>query len=374
MKIYSRLRPQTLMDRQNSRTRVARSPLWILSCLAALLLAACGGGSGPGSAASATPTEAPVNGFGTAANHVHSLIALPDNVLLLATHYGIFRSSDGGTSWTQVSSGPNQPMQGLMETSLVSSPLNPQRLYVLTQIAIPHPKGTLGLYTSADQGRTWQLTVTTASMGNMFFVAAGNDTPNEAYVYLPALGPLGLKVSLDAGAHFSPAGQLPFGNIWGMLAIPGSPGNLLIYGSEGVARSTDGGVHWQALKGISGGVFDMVMARAHAPIYAAGDAGMYVSKDNGRSFQLVYTKSSFGSLTASPVQPDLLYGETGTAIYRSADGGHTWSQLPAIKGNLGNLAADPTNADLLYLSLSYPTQVYRYNHSNGEWSSLTPGA
>jgi photosystem II stability/assembly factor-like uncharacterized protein len=356
------------------RAGIARSPLWIVFCLVMLLLAACGSGGNSGSAASATPTEVPVNGFGTSANHVHSLIALPGGVLVLATHYGIFRSPDNGATWTKVSSGPNQPMQGLMEDSLVSSPLNPQRLYVLTQLAVAHPKGTLGLYTSTDQGRTWQLTVTTASMGTMFFIAAGNETPDQAFIYLPALGPQGLKMSLDAGAHFSPAGPLPFGNIWGMLAIPGSPGDLLIYGSDGIARSTDAGKHWQVLTGITGGVFDMVMSRAHAPIYAAGDAGMYVSTDNGKSFQLVYTKSSFGSLTASPVQPELLYGETGTAIYRSADGGHTWSQLPPIKGNLGNLAADPANAALLYLSLSYPTQVYRFNEESRQWSSLTPKA
>lgn len=35
-----------------------------------------------------TPTAVVnVNGFGTAANHVHSMLALPDHVLVLATHY-----------------------------------------------------------------------------------------------------------------------------------------------------------------------------------------------------------------------------------------------------------------------------------------------
>src|SRR5437763_16483773 len=60
----------------------------------------------------ATPTQAPVNGFGSAANHVHSLLAFPNHVLVLATHYGIFRSEDSGTTWKEVAAGPKQLMQG----------------------------------------------------------------------------------------------------------------------------------------------------------------------------------------------------------------------------------------------------------------------
>ena len=47
----------------------------------------------------------------------------------------------------------------------------------MTQPALGHPKGILGLYTSADQGRTWKLSITTASItsGNIYTVAAGND-------------------------------------------------------------------------------------------------------------------------------------------------------------------------------------------------------
>jgi photosystem II stability/assembly factor-like uncharacterized protein len=354
------------------RARIVAGP--VLAVALSMLLVACMGGGSPATVQTATPTEPSVNGFGTAANHVHSLIALPGKVLVLATHYGIFRSGDDGASWTQVAAGPNQLMQGLMTDSLVSSPLNPQRLYVLTQIAVAHPTGTLGLYTSSDQGRTWKLAVDQATMGNMFFVAPGNDTPDEVYVYLPDLGALGLKVSLDAGQHFSTTGTLPFGRIFGLLAIPGAPGQLLVYGNDGMARSSDGGAHWQVVKGTTGGVFGLATAGPHSPIYASGDAGIYASQDGGKSFSLVYSQSTFGSLVVSPVQPDVLYGKTGTAIYRSADGGHSWKTLPAIKGNLGNLAPDTANPALLYLSLSYPTEVYLFNQESGVWSSLTPKA
>src|SRR5262245_8758553 len=107
-------------------------------CLTAVMLAICllsacslPGGSG-GTPSTDAQDQVRVNGFGTAANHVHSLVALPDKVLLLATHYGLFRSQDDGANWTQVAGGSNQLMQGLMTYSLDHSNLNSQRLYVLT--------------------------------------------------------------------------------------------------------------------------------------------------------------------------------------------------------------------------------------------------
>jgi photosystem II stability/assembly factor-like uncharacterized protein len=343
----------------------------------ALLLVGCsGGGSGGGTPSGANATPQPVNGFGIAANHVHSLAALPGHVLVMATHYGIFRSQDNGATWQEVASGPGQPMGGLMTYALTSSPLDPQRLYVLTQVAtIPH-SGTLGLYTSADGGKTWKLSVTTASLTStsIYTEAAGNDNPNEVYIYLSELGALGLKVSLDNGQHFSSTGTLPFGLIFGILPIPGAPSQLLVYGSDGMARSTDGGNHWQVFKNIQGGIDDVTTAGPHSPIYASGDAGIYSSLDGGKTFNLLYSQASFASLTVSPAQTKVIYGKTGLSIYRSEDGGRTWSPLPHINGNLAVLAADPTNAFEVYLSLSYPTAVYSLDQDGTGWSSLTPPA
>ena len=355
----------------SGRRGVEKHALAAVFGLLLLLLAACGSNT-TSTAATTTPTVA-VNGFGGANNHGHSLIALPNNVLMLATHYGLFRSRDNGTSWYEVAAGANQPMSGLMTTSLVNSVLDPQRLYVLTQPAAQNAKGTLGLYTSSDEGQTWQLAIATKTIGSMYFVAPGNDAPEETYIYLPNEGSQGLKVSHDAGQHFANTGALPF-SILGLLAVPGAPGQLIAYGDNGMAHSSDAGNHWQVIAGITGGVFGMTTSGPHSPIYASGDAGIYASNDGGKTFKLVYTQFSFGSLIASPLQTQLLYGKTGQAVYRSTNGGRTWTTLPSIKGNLQNLVPDLHNSTLLYLSLSYPMEVYRFNQDNGQWTSLTPKA
>ncbi len=356
--------------------RISNKWLVIIALSLAFLLSACGSDNTAGPQPTTVPTEAPVNGFGIAANHVHSLLALPTHVLVLATHYGIFRSGDDGSTWQEVAAGNNQLMQGLMAYSLEVSPLDPQRLYVLTLPAtIPH-KGVLGLYTSADQGRTWQLGITTASItsSSIYLVEPGNDTPTEVYIYLPDLGALGLRISLDAGQHFSSTGTLPFGRILGLRAIPGIPGRLLAYGSDGMALSSDGGNHWQVFKNINGGIYDVATPGPHSPIYASGDAGIFVSQDGGKTFTLASAQASYASLTVSMIKPQVIYGKTGLAAYRSTDGGHTWQTLPHINGNLAELAVDPSNASEVYLSLSYPTEVYRLDQNDTGWLSLTPRA
>jgi len=236
----------------------------MLVSLVALLIVACSNTS-TGPQAAASPT-APVNGFGVAANHVHSLLVFPSHVLILATHYGLFRSQDDGASWQEVAGGPHQLMDGLMTYALVASPLNPQRLYVLTLPAVIPYAGPVGLYTSADEGRTWKLSIPAASLTSksIFVVAPGNETPDEVYVYVPDLGPLGLEISLDNGQHFSKTGTLPFGSIFGLLAIPGVPGHVIAYGSDGMASSTDGGIYWQVYNTINAGIDTMNTAESHS--------------------------------------------------------------------------------------------------------------
>jgi photosystem II stability/assembly factor-like uncharacterized protein len=139
-----------------------------------------------------------------------------------------------------------------------------------------------------------------------------------------------------------------------------------------MARSSDGGLHWEKIEGVSGGIYSIVTSGPNKPIYAAGDSGVYTSNDGGKSFKLVYTGASYTSFSVSPTQPQVLYGLTGTGVYHSTDGGHTWSALPHLKGNLYGLTADPNNPLQVYLSISYPTELYRFNQTDNAWASLTP--
>jgi photosystem II stability/assembly factor-like uncharacterized protein len=309
---------------------------------------------------------------------VHSFVILPDanHTLLLATHYGIFRSTDHGATWQQTAGGSGQLMQGDMTAQLSYNLMDPQRLYAVTY-SLKSVSTSLGFYTSGDGGKTWSLSNQDASItggSSILFARAGNGNVHEVYIYLNKLGQLGLKVSMDDGQHFTQAGTtLPFGDILGLLALPGEAGHLLVYGDSGAAVTSDGGYHWTVLNGIQGSVYEMTTAGQGQPIYAEGDGGIYVSQDGGQSFTNVNT-SSYVSLSPSPQTPTTLYGKTGTSIYRSSDGGKTWSALSAIKGTVQYVVADPTNVEQAYLALSYPVEVDQLQLSSQNWKSLTPAA
>ncbi len=303
------------------------------------------------------------------------MVVLSPHVLLLATHYGIYRSADDGTTWQLVAGAPNQVMADLMEYGMTASPLNPQRLFVLARPAIVPTKGIPGIYTSADGGLTWKLSLADSTISSTYpyTATAGNDTPDEVYIYQSELGNLGLKRSLDDGQHFSTTGTLPFGSIFGILALPNEPGHLIVYGSQGIARSTDGGIHWQVVPGITGGVQEATIAAPNQPIYAAGDAGIYTSTDDGKTFKLVYSDHPYYSLAVTPQNSQLVYGKTGTSLYRSSDGGRSWTALPHLSGGTYSvLAVVPGDSSEIYASLSYPTEMYRLNAAGTGWTSLTP--
>ena len=371
-------KPERLAKRHKHRVW---SLLLLLSCLLTLFVSACDDGNSSSQQPQSIYGGTRINGFGSAANHVHSLLALPGNVLVLATHYGLFRSSNAGKNWSAVAATPNLPMDGLMTDSLSVSPFNSQRLYVLTQPALTNHKGILGLYTSADEGRTWELAISSDTLGGLAFtIQAGNANANEAYTYVPTKGAQGLMVSEDDGQHFTSTGTLPFQRILGLLVVPHAPGHLLIFGTDGIARSEDSGAHWDVVTvpGQSKSIFYMVTGGPAMPIYASGDGGMYASQDAGQSFSLINADASYSYLKASPSQPETIYGRTGTSVYQSVDGGKTWTELPnlpaqsATTGRLEYFTPDPTNASALYLLLSYPCGVLYYNRSNGQWTSLTP--
>jgi hypothetical protein len=372
-------RPQIV--RKRGRKRQVLTALFILLCLLALLVSIWLHLSSGNSQQTTVYGGTRINGFGSASNHVHSLLVFPNNVLVLATHYGLFRSSNAGKTWSMVAAGPNQLMDGLMTTSLTTSSFNPQRLYVLTQPALTDHKGKLGIYTSADQGNTWQLSISSDELGGLAYtVQAGNTNADEVYTYVPTKTTQGLMISEDDGKHFTSTGTLPFGRIQDILVVPGEPGHVLVFSSDGVALSEDRGAHWQliSMSGNSKSIYYMTTGGPNMPIYASGDGGMYVSTDEGRTFTLVNPDATYSYPKASPLDPQTVYGRTGISVYRSSDGGKTWTALPrleaqsATNGRLEYFAPDPAQASVLYLLLSYPCGVLRYDESNGQWTSLTP--
>ncbi len=122
-------------------------------------------------------------------------------------------------------------------------------------------------------------------------------------------------------------------------------------------------------------------------VWLGRDHHLYVSQDNGTSFQQVY---SFGTNASSKLQhieissqnPTTMYvsqrpasGSTGK-VFKTSDGGQTWTQLSIPTGNSSRilLSLDPVNDMVLYMA--YPSgsngnKVFMTENGGQSWINLT---
>jgi photosystem II stability/assembly factor-like uncharacterized protein len=356
-------------DGKRGRARERVALLCLLAWLAATLLAACGGS-----------TSAPASAFGGALNHLHDVLALrgTPNTVLLATHIGLYRSSDGGATWKVVAAGDGQPMAGLMTFKLAQSAVDPKRVYCLalprTGAGAPPPASGAaqpGLYTSDDAGQTWRLATpaTAFPSPSLYTIGAGSGGPGQVYAVLSSLGPSGVFVSDDAGAHWRQLPKVPADPITGITGDPTHPGHVFLFSSStGVSMSANGGKTWAHAPGISGGIY--VLSLAGNTIYAGGDTGLFVSRDGGTHFALADGKDTFSILSASPSAPATAYALTGTAVFRTTDAGKTWKQAAPTSQHPGLITVDPSDAATAYVGFSYPLGVAVTTDAGQSWRTV----
>ncbi len=167
------------------------------------------------------------------------------------------------------------------------------------------------------------------------------------------------------------------------IAIVGEPGNSLVAyvgaASGGIWKTEDGGVHWRA-------VFDSEPAQAIGALAIAPSAhnvvwagtgetffirsmtalgnGAYRSTDGGRSWQHMGLDSTgrIARIVIDPTNPDIVlvcalgraYGpQQQRGVYRTADGGRTWTRVLFVDPNTGcsDLAIDPGDPNTLFAGM-----------------------
>ncbi|HEY6854429.1 MAG TPA: hypothetical protein VI139_09275 [Gemmatimonadales bacterium] len=167
------------------------------------------------------------------------------------------------------------------------------------------------------------------------------------------------------------------------VAVIGEPGNSMVayYGaaSGGIWKTEDAGWHWRA-------VFDSEPAQAIGALAMAPSAhnivwagtgetffirsmtalgnGVYKSTDAGRSWTHMGLDSTgrIGRIVISSLDPNVVlvcalgrsYGPAQQrGVYRTADGGKTWTRVLFVDANTGcaDLAIDPSDPNVLYAGM-----------------------
>ena len=268
-----RAKPQRQQDNAG-QYRTARHPalLALVVCSVLLLVGMAGCTSGSSSASSA---------YGGSQNHLHDLLPLHGfaGTVLLATHLGLYRTTDRGQTWREVAGGSGQPMDGLMIFKLAQSPVDPQRIYALATLRTSTPPPAApGLYTSADAGQTWRLAASFASFSTqgIYTMGAGAQSSGDVYAFLPARASDGLVASDDAGAHWLTLPSLPIEDIAGVVDDPAHPDHMFIWSpASGLYQSANHGTSWTAVSTVQGGVY--AVSFAGSLIYVQSDSGIFAS-------------------------------------------------------------------------------------------------
>ncbi|HMB93107.1 MAG TPA: YCF48-related protein [Rhodothermales bacterium] len=176
------------------------------------------------------------------------------------------------------------------------------------------------------------------------------------------------------------------------LAVHPSKPNVLYAGSsfnfsaglEGkLFKSIDCGASWDTLR--TGGSYLDIQFDPHDPatIYAV-PYGILKSTDHGHT----WTDISEGigldperrvtSLVIDPAHPEVLYAGTsgfhGGSLYKSTDGGASWTVLDPENRRLSNgvisLAIDPSDTEVLYASTNFFGDLYKSTDGGQTWSIL----
>ncbi len=156
-----------------------------------------------------------------------------------ASEGGIYKSTDGGETWTKLSAGLPQTLIGKIDIDVARS--NPRRVYAM--IEAPGDEG--GLYTSTDAGATWQLVNNERRLRArpFYFHYVDVHPTNEQEVWVNELS---LWKSSDAGRTWTRV-ETPHGDNHGMWFNPDQPDTILQCNDGGANVSRDGGRTWSTI-------------------------------------------------------------------------------------------------------------------------------
>jgi photosystem II stability/assembly factor-like uncharacterized protein len=143
---------------------------------------------------------------------------------------GVFKSTDGATSWTAINAGLPS---GVSVWTVVISPMNPSTLYLGTS---------QGVFNSNDGGENWRALNLTRSVTAMLI-----DPQTQSRLY--AAGACdGIFKSSDGGANWMAINKgLPEGiTVYALAIDPQMPSTLYTGTSQGVFKSTNAGEQWDA--------------------------------------------------------------------------------------------------------------------------------
>jgi photosystem II stability/assembly factor-like uncharacterized protein len=283
---------------------------------------------------------------------------------------GIFKSVDGGTTWKQLTDG----LPTMIQANLALSYSNPQAIYAIIS-SVP-PEG-------AGGGRAGGSN-TTGVVGFYKSTDAGEHW-RLAFDNGQAAGAGGAPVGGGRGGGRGGPDSRPLGRIGGgdlpTIVVDPKNENVVYSASTVFWRTEDAGQTWSAVRGAPGGDdYQKAWINPNNPniLIVVSDQGGVVSANRGASWSNWYTQPTAAMYhvttdNAFPYRVCSGQQDSGSACVdsRSMDGEitfHDWH--PVNIQEYGVAAPDPRDPDMVYGSAR--TNVSLYNRKTGQTTNVGP--
>jgi photosystem II stability/assembly factor-like uncharacterized protein len=287
---------------------------------------------------------------------------------------GVFKSTDGGERWEQMTNGI--PID-LSATDLAMDPLNPHILYA----AIGHVFGDSrnGVYKSTDSGSNWvklQGGLPTSNVGRISLAMPPADSQRIYASIVRACDSYGggaytysVYRSDDGGLNWISKypGSIHSSYGWYLNTIIASPTDPDIAFTGGIYlyRTTDGGDSWDSVQGSQHVDMHALAFDSAERLLSGNDGGIYRSSNLGNSWTILNEGLGiiqfYAGISLDPTDPDRIYGGTqdnGTLKRYGPDRDH-WDSI--FGGDGGYTGVNPINPGIVFCEYQGTGNLYRSN-------------
>jgi photosystem II stability/assembly factor-like uncharacterized protein len=259
----------------------------------------------------------------------------------------VYRSRDGGATWQPIG------LRSVYVFALAVDPKHPQTLYAGTYEEEEPDIVTGSIFKTTDGGATWRR----ADGVRETIYAIAIDPRNTDVVY--ANTSAGVVKTADGGRTWRAVAPRAEAGGPALALDPRNPETLYLgYGDAGVMKSIDGGRSWRRTNAglTTARVSTLAVAPGSRAAYAAVlGRGVFKRVDGTwRNANIAFTSDIVGlTVAVDPRHPAKIYARKGDAVFRSANGGTTWSESP-LTAPLGEgviqsaVAVDPKNSRTVY--------------------------
>ncbi len=198
-------------------------------------------------------------------------------------------------------------------------------------IIVGSPTG--GVWRTTDEGATWTPIFDNEAVIDIFSLTISH--ANDTHYYAGTSGQ-GVMRSTDSGTTWTTTTGIPNNERIVTLALDPNDADIIfavsIFGE--IYRSSDAGLNWTSVLSTSHDIFDLEFKPDNSEyIYASGDGEVYLSTDNGLTFNAIsgpWANDEAMMMAVTDDDPDYLYvlqadGGGFGALYLSTDAGTTFT-------------------------------------------------